>query len=366
MDIKPLYEFEEERRQQIVKRHLAMPHGGTVTGPVEGVFGEVYSITFPEGYFPRRIAAKCPRIKCFGNLKNAREAIEKLLHEVEKTHQVFRVPWINRLNDVQFIHGWPFVLSEYRDGSLDNLIANPLLWSDQDRFATLIQISRALQLAKLRGISTHQDLKPANVFFDDLSRKGLPKDSSGMHFHIFVADFGLADAFRDFGRNSGSRPYMAPEQFSSSLIHLSPTLFDNFALGVIAFECFTNGRHPIGDVTADVWPRREGIANKWGHETIWRKWALKPDKLPSDSVSLPFGMKELISAALSPDPAARPSLEEFEDRLWESLGRFDPKTHAGLRMQIDHMEGHLSGESEWEWPHMEDRLMQLREFYSSL
>jgi hypothetical protein len=30
----------------------------------------------------------------------------------------------------------------------------------------------------------------------------------------------------------------------------------NLALGVIAFEVFTDGRHPIGVTTADVWPWR--------------------------------------------------------------------------------------------------------------
>ncbi len=366
MSIRPLYELDEERRQQIVKRHLEMPRGGKVTGPIEGAYGEVYSITFPGGYVPRRIAAKCPRIKRFGNFEKARDGIEQVLHEVEKTHQVFTLPWINRLNDVQIIHGWPFILSQYRDGSLDNLIANPLSWSVQDRFSNLIQILRALQLAQLRGIAAHQDLKPGNVFFDDLSRRGLPKDSRGIHFHTFVADFGLADAFKEFGRNSGSRPYMAPEQFSSSPIDPSaPALFDNFALGVIAFECFTNGGHPIGVVTSDCWPWRPGIAQKWNRESTWREWALKTNKeLPAYSVPLPFGMEELILAALLPDPAARPSLEEFENRLWEALKRFDPKTHAGLRIQIDYMEGLSSGDSEW--PHMDDRLMQLREFYSSL
>ena len=187
-----------------------------------------------------------------------------MLHELEKTHRIFMVPWINRFFDVQIIHGWPYILSRYRDGSLEDLIANPLAWSLQDRFASLIQIVRALRLARERGIAAHQDLKPGNVFFDDLSRKGVPNESKGMLFHMFVGDFGLADAFRDFGRNSGSRPYMAPEQFSSTPIEPAmPIAFDVFALGVITFEVFTDGTHPVGVTTADVWPWRQGIPQKW-------------------------------------------------------------------------------------------------------
>ncbi|SED40456.1 Serine/threonine protein kinase [Rhizobiales bacterium GAS191] len=361
MSITPLYEIDEEWRRQIIKLHLETPRGGVVTGPIEGAYGEVYSIAISKS---TRLAAKCPRVKRFGGPEKARAGIEQVLHELEKTHRAFMVPWINRFFDVQIIHGWPFILSRYRDGSLEDLIANPLAWSLQDRFASLIQIVRALRLAQERGIATHQDLKPGNVFFDDLSRNNVPKDSKGMHFHMFVGDFGLADAFRDFGRNRGSRPYMAPEQFSSTPIDpAAPALFDVFALGVIAFECFLDGEHPIGVATADVWPWRQGIAQKWNRESTWRYWAQRPDKLlPAACVSLPIGISELILAALSLDPTARPSLDEFEDRLWEALGRVDLDTHTGLRLQIEANEGLSSNDSEW--PHMDERLMQLRQFYS--
>jgi eukaryotic-like serine/threonine-protein kinase len=174
MPIMPLYKFDHELRQQIVKMHLGMP-----TGPVEGAFGEIYSIALNDSG-RTRIAAKCPRIKRFGSLEKARTGVEQVLHELEKTHRIYMVPWVNRIFDVQIIHGWPFILSRYRHGSLEDLIANPLAWSRQDRFASLIQIARGLRLAQERGIAAHQDLKPGNVFFDDWCRKGVPKTSEGM------------------------------------------------------------------------------------------------------------------------------------------------------------------------------------------
>jgi hypothetical protein len=72
----------------------------------------------------------------------------------------------------------------------------------------------------------------------------------------------------------------------------------------------------------------------------------------------------LVLAALSVDPSARPSLEVFENRLWDMLLCLDGETHAGLRMQIDWLEGLSSGDAEW--PHMEERLTELRQFYSTL
>jgi hypothetical protein len=64
--MKALYEFEENRQQEIIKRHLSMPRGGEVTAPVEGAYGSIYSITLPHAPPGTRIAAKCPRIKRFG------------------------------------------------------------------------------------------------------------------------------------------------------------------------------------------------------------------------------------------------------------------------------------------------------------
>jgi hypothetical protein len=71
MSITPLYEFEEEWRQRMVKMHLEMPRGGELTGPIEGAYGEVYSITLPENTYPRRIAAKCPCFMRFATLEKA-------------------------------------------------------------------------------------------------------------------------------------------------------------------------------------------------------------------------------------------------------------------------------------------------------
>ena len=365
MAIMPLYEFDVDTRMLIVRTHLSK-YGDTVTGPIEGMEGEIYSVSNQADPLRSRIAAKCPRIKRFGSLERAREGTEKALHELVKTHKVFAVPWVNRFFDVEIIHGWPFILSRYRDGTLTDLIANPLAWTAQDRLASLIQIVRALKMAQDRGIFAHQDLKPANILFDDLVRKGMPKASSGMHYQIFVGDFGIADAFRDFGRNGGSRPYMAPEQYLKNPLDIGAMVrFDIFALGVIAFECFSDGRHPIGPVTTDVWPRRAGIPWKWDQESTWRTWAENPGKAVTvEAGPLSCGLSELIGEALSTEPSARPSLEEFEARLWRILIHLDPVTGNGLRMQIEYFESFSVEDTDW--PHMDERVLQLRQFYSRI
>lgn len=357
--VPPLYEFDQDYIPLVVERHLLEKIKGQVSRPNAGAYGDVYCITQDHG---PRIAAKCPGIKKFGTHEKARAGIESVLRELEKTHQAFKIPWINRFFDVKLIHGWPFVLSQYRDGTLEDLILNPLNWSIQDRLVSLALVARALRLAQKFGISAHQDLKPRNIFFDDCASKyGVPKDSAGIHFYILVADFGMADAFRDLGRNSGTRPYMAPEQFDEVPFNPAASpMFDVFALGVIAFECFSDGWHPIGVRTSEVWPARE---RKWNRKEIWRDWASDPSKaLPRIATAWPGKLDELVLSAIDAAPSKRPSMLDFENGLWATLQEVDFKTYSGAQMQIAHQERYMHIEEPW--PYMEELLMQLRQFYS--
>lgn len=214
MALMPLYEFGDEARNDIVRTHLEGHYRATVISQSEGTFGDVYRLDAGEGVHPRFLAAKCPKIARFGSKEEAAVALENILHEVDKTYRLLDCPWVNSFVDIRLVHGWPFLISQWRDGTLSDLIANPLAWTDVDRLASLLQIVRVLRMAAERGIGAHQDLKPDNLFFVDLRRKfhGTAV-APGLHFQILVADFGNADAFREFGRNTGSRPYMAPEQY---------------------------------------------------------------------------------------------------------------------------------------------------------
>jgi hypothetical protein len=156
---------------------------------------------------------------------------------------------------------------------------------------------------------------------------------------------------------------MAPEQYLEVPFDTSnPIAIDVFALGVLAFEIFADGLHPIGVVTADVWPWQKGMVNKWKEERPWRRWAEAAGScLPDEDSCLPIGVGELVRLALASDPARRPSLEAFENCLWESLLRVDAVFHENLRDLIAWREANMSDEP---WPHMDDRMTLLRRFYS--
>lgn len=364
MDDTPLYEFDDEQSDRLIRIGFKVLWGAEVVSRSEGAFGSVYRLDKGKNVFPRYLAAKCPKLRRFGSSEKAVEAFESSMRELEKTYAVFSSPWVNRFFDIQIIHGWPFFISKWHDGTLADLIGNPLAWTLTDRLSSLLLIVRALRQAKVLGIAAHQDLKPENIFFADLHRKfpGLI-GSSGLHYQILVGDFGNADAFLDDGRNTGTRPYMAPEQFQSENLDAAtgPAL-DVFAIGVIAHECLCDGVHPIGTVTSDVWPRRKGVSRKWGEKDVWRDWAASDQKdFSSLRERAPINLLQPLSDCLASDPSKRPTLEELEDHLWKTLVEANAESAKDIRLQVEWLESLYQAES---WPHFEERLDALRRFYA--
>lgn len=358
-----LYDFERDLQLKLIASHLQ--HCGRLTGRMEGAFGEIF--TFERSAYPQRIVAKCPKIEKFGSKALARDALGRTLIELEKTLKCYRHPGVHRISGIELVHGWPFLVSQFREGTLADLIEEPTQWSLTGKLMSILQIAHTLNYCQSVGLNAHQDLKPANIFFDDV-RKKYAIDSNGyvgMLYEIYVTDFGLADAFRDIGKNSGSYPYMAPEQHTKGLLE-DGSKIDVFALAVIAFECLSDGLHPIGERTSDVWPvRLPQKPSKWGHEEVWKRWAKREKTIDFGSVAkrTPTEMQDLICRSLSPNLQRRPSMSDFEKTLWEALEDVDPDTAAGLRMQLNYVEG-LASNCEIGSSYIESRLHELREFYA--
>jgi hypothetical protein len=161
--MKPLYSFPPEERDVIIQFHLSnYKSGGKVTGIRSGAFGSVYFIELDRGV-PNLIVAKCPHIRTFDRPVDAKQSIEKLLFELERSFQFYHNPWINLVFDIEFIHGWPFIFSRFRHTTLGDMIGNPLAWSYADKLISLIMVSRGLRRARTHGLLAHQDLKPQNI-----------------------------------------------------------------------------------------------------------------------------------------------------------------------------------------------------------
>ncbi|MER5643709.1 protein kinase [Streptosporangium sp. NPDC002524] len=175
----------------------------------------------------------------------------------------------------------PYVVSEFVAGpSLQERVRDngPLRDGDLDRLA----VGTASALAAIHGAGVvHRDFKPANVL---LGPDG-PR----------VVDFGIArplDAGTTSSALSGTPPYMAPEQLNG--VHGSPAA-DVFAWASTMVYAAT-GRSPFGgDTVAAVFNR-----------------ILTRDP---DLSGVPRGLREVLAACLSKDPATRPSARSLLVRL---------------------------------------------------
>jgi serine/threonine-protein kinase len=157
-------------------------------------------------------------------------------------------------------NGRPFLVMEYVDGkTVADRLAGGLRFSDDEVLALAADLSAGLAHAHAMGI-VHRDVKPHNVL---IGPDGMSK----------LTDFGIARALEDHGLTEvgtvlGTAQFMAPEQAAGSPV--GPAA-DVFALGAVL-------RHVAGD-------------------------------------SLPTKLEPLVEAALSTEPAARPSAAELNARL---------------------------------------------------
>ena len=363
--MKPLYEFSPELQMRFIEGHL---NSGRLIGRKQGTFADIFFLDNGG----QRFAAKCPKINRFGNAAEARSALEQAIVEIENTVRYQQYAGVNRFGPLKLVLGWPFYLSSMRDGTLSEMIATGRgEWNDLQKLATLIQIAHTLNYCGSLGLSAHQDLKPENILIgriplDSLSGKINPATIVGFTTVAYVSDFGMADAFRHIGRNSGSRPYMAPEQYEREPL-VDGSKIDVFALGVIAFELFADGLHPVGERTSEC-GRRKRLANlqsgitrmfgKTGREDqkIWLLLRTTP-VYPAPSINWSRGV--LIADAMQ-----RPGLDEVENELWLSLVEVSRDWAAGVRMQIEYFNSFAPQGESRKPSYMDECIEKLREFYS--
>ena len=142
-------------------------------------------------------------------------------------------PHIVTIHDFGETGGLFYLVMEFVDGvNLRDLLREGKLEPKQ-ALAIVPPICEALQYAHDKGI-VHRDIKPENLLLD---REG----------RIKIADFGIAALMGADGENSGTPPYMAPEQAGerTGIDHRA----DLYALGVVLYEMLT-GERPGKDLIA--------------------------------------------------------------------------------------------------------------------
>lgn len=368
-----LNEIENDNdRDFLIKCHLEVyggPEGGKVGYLSQGKFGKIYLIKYD--YTNSRVA-KCPHFKSFEDKTQLKLHFEKAFHELEVTNRLRSNPWFNTFFDITFCHDWPFFISRLWDGTLSDLIAEPNRWNFDDKLQVALLIVRGLITAQKEGIFAHQDLKPQNIFINNLSGKFVGYDGDeGIKYSVKIGDLGMGNAFYVFGKNSASRPYQAPEQYKNELMDVcSAKKMDVFALGVLLHEILTDGYHPLGIKTADYWPIPLNGEQKWTRETIWKVWAKKAEKslelLPSQ---VSKSLKGEIQKMLSPRASDRPDLETVFDCIYENITQRNFARCKNIRIQMEYFESPIEqaeNNSMSDWPYLDKKMQNAREFYRDL
>ncbi len=208
-----------------------------------------------------------------------------------------RHPHVVDVTDVGEHQGTPYLIMELLEGeSLGDLIARTGALSPDRAVDLLLPVIAAVDAAHGAGV-VHRDLKPDNLF--------VTRGATGEPFPK-VLDFGISRvvAGDDQHRTGtaamlGTPAYMAPEQIEST--RDADARSDQYALGVILYECLTGARAFEGD---NVY----AILKRVGDGRVRNPRALRPELSPA--------LEAIVLRAMSKNPAARfPSLRSMAAAL---------------------------------------------------
>ena len=265
--------------------------------PSGSLFADRYEIESPLGrgafavtylardQFRRRRVA----LKVFSS--SSEEVLEAVRTET-RVSQALDHPNVVSLLDSGVAGGRPYTASEWVEGaSLDMVLqSGPLSLAQTIEACT--GIAGALRQAHSHGI-IHRDLKPSNVLVP-----GWPAQPDFRSVRLL--DFGVAGALKpstqatQAGMIFGTPVYMSPEQV---LGEPQTTATDIYALGLLLYEMLT------------------GRKLREGKDTVALFRSILDDPAPLLPPSVPAPLARLIGESLRRDPAARPTLDRFDDAL---------------------------------------------------
>lgn len=193
-----------------------------------GFSGEIVFLDNGDGVSPRLTCAKFPRWR--ENLSPAVRA-RRFLREIKLQAAAHYHPNVHWPFNVMLILGVPIAYFRRWEGDLSDFIEDPT-WGDIGRLSLMIQLTAGLAHCHARGL-VHQDLKPQNIFVRDL-QSDFTLPPTDLWLRPLVADFGSVNLAAEIGEFTGSRPYMAPEQWHKTELGECTSVF---VVGIMLHEC---------------------------------------------------------------------------------------------------------------------------------
>lgn len=227
------------------------------------------------------------------------DAVRRLRREAH-TIALLNHPYICTVFDVDEQEGRSFIVMERLEGATLRSHMERRVADTSEIIDIALQISEALDAAHAKGV-VHRDIKPGNVFINQIGHVKLLDFGLSRRFRINAADDPSCDASTIIGRPLGTINYMAPERILQ--MPLDPRS-DLFSLGVIMYEMAT-GRLPFA---ADS-----------PFETVTRILEEDPVSLTSVSPHHPSGFERLVGRLLAKRADERyQSAAELRDALVRS------------------------------------------------
>ncbi len=172
------------------------------------------------------------------------------------------------------------------------------------------QICWALAVAHARDI-VHRDLKPENVLLAGIVPVGEDPIVRVADFGIAKVEGSLGSGLTRMGAFVGTPQYAAPEQFASD----RPTAAtDVYAVGALLYFCI---------MARPVVQYADRLSLEDSLELLLQNLPPRIER-PDENTDDLRRMNALLEAVMSPEPRARPSIEELDNQLATLLAGRDP------------------------------------------
>lgn len=195
----------------------------------------------------------------------------------------------------------PYIVMQYVKGRTiaDRLQAEGTLPVEEAR-CVIAEMASAVAAAHQKGI-VHRDIRPANVLYDEESRRSLLTDF-GIAALLASGEAGQAARLTKTGELVGNPAYMSPEQLTGRGLSERS---DVYALGLLGYELLA-GRGPY-----EAESRRELITAHIHQQ---------PRKLSELRVDVDPSLEELLSRCLAKEPEHRPNAADVARRVEAARG----------------------------------------------
>ncbi|WP_394423486.1 protein kinase [Vreelandella stevensii] len=230
---------------------------------------------------------------------------------------------------IEVCNSVPLICMPYCDGDLRGLVGKDLGLTGV--VCLSLQIVKGMMAANRRGMDHHQDVKPENLLYIDLSTKFRdfppPDVDPAVKYSVRIADFGVSNAWHD-KYLGGTNAYKAPEQHDPNVYETFAP--DVFAVGLVIAELF-QGYHPAARAAGTkVWNWRGAKLKKWttGGE---RHFSPVQNAHAQELV-------KLVTDMLAADPNERPSFQQCYDRLASILEVLSQNTFKQIELIFEYFE----------------------------